>query len=55
MIEEVVVTEPFVWLSTYQANPEMLDEYKDFCQRVVDLVAEKEQDMFYDNDEQPLY
>ena len=43
------MTEPFVWISTYQANPEMLDEYKDFCQRVVDLVAEKEQDMLYFN------
>jgi hypothetical protein len=43
------VTEPFVFVSTYQANPETLDEYKNFLQRTVDLVEENEPEMIYFN------
>ena len=41
--------EPFVWISRYQANPETLDEYKGFCQRLVDRVVQEEPDMLYFN------
>lgn len=43
------MSEPLVWISRYQANPAMLDEYKEFAQRLVDRVAEEEPDMVYFN------
>lgn len=43
------MSEPFVWMSTYQANPETLEEYKGFAQGLVDLVAKEEPDMLYFN------
>ena len=43
------MSEPLVWISRYQANPEMLGEYKGWCQRLVDRVAEEEPDMVYFN------
>lgn len=43
------MSEPLVWISRYQANPDMLDEYKEFAQRLVDRVAEEEPDMVYFN------